>query len=86
MVQYCAGEAQWERAWLSDKSPFEPQNRQAHGVTLWKEDLLLIHGGLGVDEGLADMWIFDLNNKTWSNIIQDGQSYYRAGNTVGVGG
>lgn len=84
-----SGLAEWQKLWAApspnpgtNTSTPAPPNRQSHGMTVWK-DTMLVHGGVGANRvGLSDLWAFDLTTHVWQNVSQKvtpaDPVYYRA--------
>jgi hypothetical protein len=85
--------AAWEKVWTQSNPPpapgnlsaAAPANRQAHGMALWGENELVVHGGVGLDRaGLSDLWAFDLEARAWSPIGQGAEPHFRAAHSLFV--
>lgn len=60
-------------SWVLLENPDKkPQGRAAHGMARSPEDSpksFYIFGGLGENGGLNDLWRFDVESKTWTELI-----------------
>lgn len=84
LFKFYFNENRWERIYIQNGAD-QPSPRIGHSAIIY-QDSMYIFGGKDTEDRFDDMWRFDLQSNTWSQVECGNNPVARSGHTAQVWG